>query len=176
MKRCTYCGREYPDDIQICPIDQQPVREPAPAAPVFSPLPVTDKERIINEEHLRLLSIFHFVLAGLSVLAIGFLLLHFLIMSTVFSNPEMWKHSHSGPPPRQIMALFIWFYLFFGGMLTVFATLNFLSGLFLHQRKHRVFSLVVGGINCVQIPFGTVLGIFSIIVLSRSSIRQNFQS
>jgi hypothetical protein len=25
MKKCTYCGKEYPDDAAVCPTDQQPL-------------------------------------------------------------------------------------------------------------------------------------------------------
>lgn len=26
MKRCTYCGKEYPDEMSLCPADQNPLR------------------------------------------------------------------------------------------------------------------------------------------------------
>jgi membrane protease YdiL (CAAX protease family) len=29
MKRCTYCGAEYPDDAVVCTIDQRPLPDPA---------------------------------------------------------------------------------------------------------------------------------------------------
>jgi len=57
--------------------------------------------------------------------------------------------------------------IFLFGML-----LNVLSAVFLWQRRRRVFSFVVGGLNCLQIPFGTALGVFTIIVLSRDSVRE----
>jgi len=25
MKKCTYCGKEYPDDAKVCAIDQEPL-------------------------------------------------------------------------------------------------------------------------------------------------------
>jgi hypothetical protein len=28
MKRCSYCGKEYADDVMVCPIDGQPVTNP----------------------------------------------------------------------------------------------------------------------------------------------------
>jgi hypothetical protein len=31
MKRCSYCGAEYPDEINECPIDETPM--PQPVAP-----------------------------------------------------------------------------------------------------------------------------------------------
>ncbi|HXS67216.1 MAG TPA: hypothetical protein VN761_00135 [Candidatus Polarisedimenticolia bacterium] len=31
MKKCTYCGQEYPDDATVCAIDQQPLVSDAPS-------------------------------------------------------------------------------------------------------------------------------------------------
>ena len=49
--------------------------------------------------------------------------------------------------------------------------LNVLSGLFLLKKRNRLFSLIIGGLNCLQIPFGTALGVFTLLVLSRDSVR-----
>ena len=38
--------------------------------------------------------------------------------------------------------------------------------------RHRTFSRVVAGLNCLHIPLGTVLGIFTSIVLGRESVGQ----
>jgi len=29
MKKCVYCGKEYPDNTVVCEIDRQPVRDPS---------------------------------------------------------------------------------------------------------------------------------------------------
>ena len=50
--------------------------------------------------------------------------------------------------------------------------LNVLSGLFLRARKHWTFSIVVAAIDCLHFPLGTVLGVFTIIVLIRPSVRE----
>jgi hypothetical protein len=50
--------------------------------------------------------------------------------------------------------------------------LNVLSGLFLLRKTNRLFSLIVAGLDCLQIPFGTALGVFTIVVLSRETVRQ----
>jgi hypothetical protein len=178
MKRCTYCGKDYPDEASACAIDGQPLRDvvpppPAPTAP--PPPPVSDKQQIIDAEHIKLLAIFHFVVAGLALLGIVFLFFHYLIMSSVFSNPDIWKSTKNAPPmPKDFMKFFVWFYIFFGFIFGVACFLNLLSGIFLHQRRHRIFSIVVGGLNCLQIPFGTILGVFTIIVLSRNSVRERY--
>src|SRR5262249_50607541 len=114
---------------------------------------------------------FPFHLRGFALLGIGFIFVHYAFMHTIFSNPEMWKTQQS-MPPKQFLDAFIWFYLFMGFILLLGLVLNVLSGVFLRQRRHRMFSLVIAGLNCFQIPFGTALGVFTIIVLSRESVRE----
>lgn len=125
-----------------------------------------------DREHLKLLSIFHFVFGGLALVGIGFLFVHYFIMHAVFSNPDIWKSQPQVMPPKAFLDAFIWFYLFVGVLLLTGLVLNVLSGLFLLQKRNRLFSIIIGGLNCLQIPFGTALGVFTILVLSRDSVRQ----
>jgi hypothetical protein len=125
--------------------------------------------------------VFHYVLAGLAVLGIAFLCLHFLVMTTVFANPEIWKAPQKvNQPlpfnPAQFFAILRWFYLFAGLLLVLAGVLNVLSAFYLGRRRHRTFSIVVAGLNCLQIPFGTALGVCAIIVLSRDSVRQLYEA
>ena len=71
--------------------------------------------------------------------------------------------------------MFKWFYVIFGVWLVVSGITNLLSGLFIGRKKYRTFSLVVAFINCIHIPFGTVLGVFTIIVLLRPSVREVYE-
>ena len=135
------------------------------------PLPAIPSK---DAEHLKLLSVFHYVFAGLSVLGLGFLVLHFMFMRMIFTNPAMLEGSKGGPPPQEICGVFIVFYAIGGVLVVVAGILNFLSAKFMRQRRHRMFSLVVAGMNCLQVPIGTVLGIFTILVLCRDSVLEMY--
>jgi hypothetical protein len=135
---------------------------------------ITDAQYRTDSDHLRLLSIFHFVVGGLGVLGMAFLGLHFLFFQMIFANPAMWK-GNPNPPPEGFFQIFQWFYLFMGLMLAVGSAINLLSGWYLLQRKYRTFSLVVAGLDCLQIPFGTILGVFTIVVLTRESVRESYE-
>lgn len=138
--------------------------------------PLLRDQRKADTDHLRLLSVFHFVFAGLAVLGLGMLALHYVLMHSVFLHPERWSQQKNAvSPPRELFAVLKWFYLFFGSALAAALIANLLSGVFLCKRRCRVFSLVVGGINCIQVPFGTVLGVFTIVVLLRDSVRELYQ-
>lgn len=140
----------------------------------MQPPPLADPVERKDAEHLDLLAIFHFVIAGFAVLGLLVLLLHFIVVDQVFNNPELWKDAKGGPPPQMFMGIFMWFYVLGGIIVTAFGVANVLSGLFLKRRTHRTFSLVVAGLNCIHVPLGTVLGVFTIIVLLRDSVARRY--
>ena len=128
-----------------------------------------------DDDQIKLLAVFHFILAGLALFGIGFLGLHYFIMHSVFANPQLWKNNPGGGPPPEFFAIFVWFYVAGGVLLGLVSVLKVLSGVFLRQRKHRMFSQVVAGLDCVQIPFGTALGVCTMMVLFRETVRQSYE-
>ena len=138
-------------------------------------IPPLRDQRKTDADHLRLLAIFHFIFAGHGLLALGFLFLHYSLMHHFLGNPELWKNPRGGgPPPAEFFALFKWIYIFLGLLIITGGLLNIISGLCISRRQLRTFSLVVGGLNCLQIPFGTVLGVFTLVVLLRDSVRETY--
>ena len=125
---------------------------------------------------MKLLAIFHFVGAGMALLATLALCVHFAVFHFFFDNPKMWENQKQGMPPREFFAAFKWFYLIFGIWFFGSAMLNVISGFCLRARKGRTFSFVVAGVNCLHIPFGTTLGVFTIIVLLRDSVRDLYEA
>jgi hypothetical protein len=138
--------------------------------------PIFRDQRKIDSDHLDLLAIFHFVGAGFAVLGILFLLAHYAFLHMFFANPKMWEHQKGGPPPAEFFAIFKWFYLVFAIWFFCSFALNLISAFCLRARKYRTFSMVVAGIDCLHMPFGTVLGVFTIIVLIRDSVRQLYEA
>lgn len=140
------------------------------------PPPIIRDQRKIDAEHLNLLSIFHFVAAGLALLGILFLAGHYAFMRSIFLNPKMWENQKQGPPPAELFAIFKWFYLAGGVWFLGSGILNVISGLSIRARKYRTFSIVVAAINCLHVPLGTVLGVFTLIVLVRESVRELYET
>ena len=141
-------------------------------------LPAPSRDQwAIDKGHLGTLSVLHFVGAGLAFLGVGFVCLHFALFSTVFNNPELWKNTQNtaGPPPGAVFDVLRWVYLVLGGWYGTSLVFNLLAGFYLRARKHRTFCFVVAAFNCLHIPLGTVLGIFTIIVLARDSVRVAFE-
>ena len=77
-------------------------------------------------------------------------------------------------PPAAIGLVFVIFasiIILFGW---TFAALLAFAGRSLSQRKRYTFCLVMAGVACLWIPFGTLLGVFTIIVLIRPSVKAMF--
>ena len=130
-----------------------------------------------DEEHLRLLSIFHYVVGGLAALFALFPIFHLIIgLFMILAPAKFAGHGQDQPP----LALVGWFFVIFAAMFITlgwtFAAFVLTAGRFLARRKHHTFCLVIAAIECLFMPFGTVLGVFTILVLVREPVKQLFDA
>jgi len=126
-----------------------------------------------DEDHLRLLSIFHYVVGGLAALFALFPIFHLVLgLFFVFAPGKMGAKGEA--PPAFIGWMFVIFSAAFILVGWAFAALVLTTGRFLAKRKYYMFCLVMAGVECVFMPFGTVLGVFTIIVLIRDPVKQLF--
>lgn len=131
-------------------------------------------------EHLRLLSIFHYVVGGIIALFGCFPLIH-LTMGIVFLTMPIPPQSGNFPDqqnPEMIFRLmgaaFVIIPLIIIALFWTLAICTILAGRNLARHQKYTFCLVVAAIICVFMPFGTVLGVFTIIVLLRESVKNIF--
>lgn len=128
-----------------------------------------------DAQHLRLLSIFHYVVGGLTALFACFPLIHLAIGLAMVFSPDFF-HTKAGeqPPPQAIGWLFtcIGGFMFLVGQTMAVCTI--LAGRFIARRKRYWFIFVMACIECAFFPFGTVLGVFTIITLSRQTVKGLF--
>ncbi|HJT79618.1 MAG TPA: hypothetical protein VJ719_00350 [Chthoniobacterales bacterium] len=124
-----------------------------------------------DENHLDLLAIFHYIVAGLTTLFSLFPLIY-VAMGLFFAFAP--TPSHGEPPP----AFVGWLFVAFGGTFFVvgitLAVCIFAAGRSLHRRTRYWYGFVVACVECIFMPFGTVLGVFTLIVLSRPSVKTRF--
>ncbi|MCW1912257.1 hypothetical protein OJ996_01650 [Luteolibacter sp. GHJ8] len=132
----------------------------------------------VNEdaEHLKVLSVFHYVCSGL--LVVGGCLMAAYFAFTGFIVTEMFKAmppTAGAPPPPTGLG---WI---FGGVGAVIglgaigmAVMHFLCARWLGARRNRSFCFVVACVCCIFFPIGTILGIFTILVLNRPSVQALF--
>jgi hypothetical protein len=139
--------------------------------------PSTRDVRKEDPEQLRILGIFHFVVAGLAFLGVGLLCAHYTTIHALLAEPIPLKAQPAGGPSTgDFFGIFKWFYLMVGTLALAGGFGNLLSGLLIFRRKLRIFSLIMAAVNCTMVPLGTVLGVFTIVVLLRPSVREAYQA
>lgn len=126
-----------------------------------------------NDEHLKLLAIFHYVLGGIGYLASLFPLIY-VVLGVVMATGNM-KGGKGEAPPAAVGWAFVGF-----GLLGTLAGIA-ISSVFIYAgksitaRKRWMFVFVTAVVMCVMCsPLGTVLGVFTIIVLLRPPVKVAF--
>src|SRR5512140_2004933 len=136
-----------------------------------------------DAEQLGLLSAFHYVVAAMSALCWGtFPILHLSpgLMFRHFPQSIPSSPGHPPPPPEalQMFQLFGTFFVVFAAGLIVagwaYAIAMLLAGNYLRRRAHYTYCFTLAAISCLFMPFGTVLGVFTLVVLNRPSVRALF--
>jgi hypothetical protein len=127
------------------------------------------RERVLDEEHLRLLALFHYVSGGMTLafsLMFGVML---GLMGAVFAavEPQAGKH----PPPVEIL----WFFGAFMAIGALFGVLEIIAARCISLRRARVFTLVAAIPGVVFIPYGTLLSVFTLLVLDRRSVKKLYE-
>jgi len=127
-----------------------------------------------DAEHLQLLAIFHYVVGGLAVLFSFFPLFYSVIGGFLLYAAQHPGASNQEPPP----AFLGWIFIVLGAVFflagVTMAICILIAGRCLSRRKSYSFALVMACIECLFVPFGTILGIFTIVVLSRESVKALF--
>jgi hypothetical protein len=125
------------------------------------------------EQHVRLLSIFYYVLAGLFAFFSCIPIIHFSMGLFMLLAPE--KFEGDGEPPPQFVG---WLFVIMAPIAMMlgwtFAACLALAGRYLAQHRRYVFILIVAGIACLNVPLGMVLGVFTFIVLSKPETKALF--
>ena len=126
-------------------------------------------------EHLRLLATFHYIVAAITAIWLSFPLIHVLIGLIFMLNPDVLGMDARQAFPGRLFGLF---FFVIGGAIVLFGwTLGGLTayaGRCIARREKHTFCVVVACINCLHMPIGTILAVFTLIVLFRDSVRQLF--
>jgi len=128
-----------------------------------------------DTEQLNLLAIFHYVVAGLAAL-FSFFPLVYTTLGVIFIFAA---RDGTTKPGEELPPEFLgWIFALLGSVLfvigIVMAICILIAGRSLAVRKRHSFALVIACIECLFVPFGTILGVFTIVALSRESARTLF--
>jgi hypothetical protein len=140
-------------------------------APPFDPYRLDYQaaaQRQSDVSNLTVLSICHYVFAAFQ----GFAALGGLVY--IVMGAFMIADSGSAPDAAIGGVVFLVIGLLAGFMALATAVLSVIAGISLARRKRRVFCFIVAALACMSMPLGTILGIFTIIILTKKSVEALF--
>jgi hypothetical protein len=113
---------------------------------------------------LDVLGILHYVYGAVIVVPVVL----GAIALTIFSGVAMWEHSRL----EALGPFAVFGSLFAIGLL--YGVVNVLAGRWLRARRNWIGIVVVSAINCLNVPLGTLLGVFTIVVLAGDGVQGLF--
>ena len=147
IKICKYCAEEIKEAALVCKHCGK-------------------DQNIANEmqKHVTILSVIHFGIGAIFLLAA-------LIISLALPTIGNFVPEDAFP-----FDLFSVLGAGIGGFLFLFSAIKLLCGYGLYKRKSwaRIYTLVLCALGLINIPFGTLIGIYGIWVLAQSEIDQLF--
>ena len=147
---------------------------PVRCSALQSPHLDSDRQKIIDEEHLRLLRLGYLIAGAFNALWSLFPLIYVAIGIVIMTAGSIAPAGRNEPGAQFFGLLFA----VIGGTISLLigalAVMKLLTAKALRERKSRTLCLVTAGITCIAIPYGTALGVATFLVLSRPSVRQQF--
>ena len=148
---------------------QQP---PPPIA--YQADPISD----VDLTHLNVLAICFWVWGGVTALFSSIGLIHvtmgIFMVSGKFPGPTTMPNSAQFPADQFVG----WLFIVMGGLIVslgwIIGSLSIYTGFCLKRHRRWMLCMVVASMNCISIPIGTALGVFTIIVLVRPRVKQMF--
>jgi hypothetical protein len=129
-----------------------------------------------DTEQLNLLAIFHYVVGGLAAIFSFFPLFYSVIGGFLLYAAQHPSSGNQEPPPAFIGWIFIAVGVVFFLAGVTMAICILIAGRCLSRRKGYSFVVVMACIECLFVPFGTILGVFTIVALSRESVKTLFST
>lgn len=121
-----------------------------------------------KKTHLDVLAVFHYVYGALTAL-IGFAVLAFLVVG--LGAAVEWGDNWEPEAGCSILAVIFIALVICGGT----AVLNFLAARSLQRRRGYILVLVTAALNCTSVPFGTLLGLFTLAIVANVETRGLFE-
>jgi MFS family permease len=127
-----------------------------------------------DEEHLRLLKLCYYVLASMTAVYSFFSMIFLVFGSVILSTIIPKEQAGSQMDPRAFGLLFLGIAIAavaagFGSAIAAFLTAHNLR-----DHRRRTFCIVIAACTCIYIPWGTIIGICTIMVLNRPAVRTLF--
>jgi hypothetical protein len=133
-----------------------------------------------DEKNLGTLAIFHYVVGALlalfSCIFLIYVAMGVAMLCSPAGGPFDQPHAHTADPAPAVVA---WVFIALGAGGTLFgwamAAATIVAGRSITARRRHVFCVVVGALLCLWMPFGTILGVFTLILLTKPHVKALFE-
>jgi len=136
------------------------------------------RQSIIDEEHLKHLSLGYMISAATTAFFSLFGLMY-AVMGIVISKIPIQQQGDRTSGAQAAPALVGWIFAGIGTgiflLMVIFAAAKVRAAYCIKNRRSRTFCMVVAGFSCLEIPYGTALGVLSFLVFGRDSVVQLFK-
>ena len=130
---------------------------------------------LITSHDLRLLSIGYYIQGGIAAFYTLLMLGYSAFATAILANiNKVAAESRQQQVPPALLSIISILLAILLGLACVYTVCMFLVGYWLPRSRNKVFIQIIGALNCLAIPYGTVLGIFTLMVLQRPSAKQFF--
>lgn len=123
-------------------------------------------------KHLKSIEIFHYVYGAM--ICFGGLFLLAIAALGGFLGSDFVADRAQDDAPRVVGAVLGVVGITLFVIVEIMGILNIYSGSRIGKRKDRTLSMVVAAINCLSVPLGLLLGIFTLIALSEDAAKQEY--
>jgi hypothetical protein len=136
-----------------------------------------EKTEIIDSERLKWISFFHYLSGAMTILFSLISTIYLIFFAFIAFNPEFINEENMEQAVNAQYFMKIFFAVFSVFVLAgiIYGICEIVSGLYIKQRKNRVFSLIVAIPRILFFPYGTILSIFTLMMLERDSVKEQYE-
>lgn len=124
------------------------------------------------KQNLRALEVCYYVYGGIICL-MGFIPLIYVALGTFFSSGFFAQHAQE-EFPHLLGPLFILIGTVVFLFVEAWGIVNIMNGRIIANRKWRIFSMVIAGLNCMGGVLGIALGVFTFVMLTKSEVQNEY--
>ncbi|HVT14223.1 MAG TPA: hypothetical protein VHE55_18315 [Fimbriimonadaceae bacterium] len=127
----------------------------------------------MNQENLRTLEILHRVYGGITALLSCCVACYVTFVLGILGFAAS-QDRHAGGPPVAVVGIFAVIWIVVIALVGGLAIMNFVCANWLRDRRNWTGVVIVSAFNCLHMPLGTALGVFTLIVVNRPNVRSLF--
>jgi zinc ribbon protein len=172
---CGQCGTQLNETVRFCTscgksIDAAPLLPLSGATASSSPVAI----QTMNN-HIRILAILWAVYSGFRILTAVWTIVFSRVFIPIFRNVMPHDNDANLMPLLRMMS---GFYVVTGIWSICAAALGFWAAwaLLKHEQSGRVLALVIAFVSLISIPFGTALGVYTLVIMLSKNAEQTYNA